>query len=591
MKKLLIILVLFLAVQVYPQKTHLDYKVTKIGQVHQLITNMGTLWRAGTDYPGLIYCEFPPGSYIEHVGEGGIWVGAIDESTGDTSVSCTTSWNSGFEFYPTAEPWDSIWVVPKNDTMNIPYWHNYVGVSDQDFVCRYSDDNLLNVASHTPLHVEVIQSSYAWASPPLNQMIVYNFNVIAKKDNLKKVYLAYWLDGNIGHPDAGFVFALDDWSTYYPDRHLMVQLDDGEDCDGTVSPIGIKVFPPKNIPADSIKWTFNWYPGQGMGAPPSDDVLRYKQMASGQIMQDQQDHIGSQGMIAFGPFNLDAGDTLHFQIGEILGYGLDGELANAKTLNWLVDQDFKVPSPPPVPPLKVKTMNHEIILDWTPQPGDVNPETYTDPYRGDSIKNPFEGYRVYKSTQSASGPWTLLGEYDVVNDGYGNETGLTHQYVDKGLLNNFDYYYSVTAFSKKDTSINFPSQESSVFSNAKTVVPGTAPPKTVGEVAVVPNPYRGDIAYYSYNPPWEKPQGTRETWMEQDRRIQFINLPEHCEIKIYSLAGDFIYSIEHNNAEKGYEDWNMTSHVGQAVSSGIYLYTVQDLTNGKVQVGKFVIIK
>ncbi|MFH2040785.1 MAG: T9SS type A sorting domain-containing protein, partial [Chloroflexota bacterium] len=74
-------------------------------------------------------------------------------------------------------------------------------------------------------------------------------------------------------------------------------------------------------------------------------------------------------------------------------------------------------------------------------------------------------------------------------------------------------------------------------------------------------------------------------------RIQFINLPVQCQIKIYTLAGDFVFSIDHDDANKGYEDWNLTSNVGQAVASGIYLYSVEDKINGKVQIGKFVIIK
>ena len=113
----------------------------------------------------------------------------------------------------------------------------------------------------------------------------------------------------------------------------------------------------------------------------------------------------------------------------------------------------------------------------------------------------------------------------------------------------------------------------------------------MGEVAAVPNPYRGDIAYSSYNPPWEKPTGDRPWWMEQDRRIQFINLPPLCEIKIYSLAGDLVYTLQHNDPTRGYEDWNLTSSVGQAISSGLYLFTAEDKSNGNVQVGKFVIIK
>ncbi len=123
------------------------------------------------------------------------------------------------------------------------------------------------------------------------------------------------------------------------------------------------------------------------------------------------------------------------------------------------------------------------------------------------------------------------------------------------------------------------------------VIPGTAPPETVGEVAVVPNPYRGDIAYSTFNPPWEKPPATRQRWLEQDRRIQFINLPEECEIKIFTLSGDLVTTLYHRDPERGYQDWNLTSDVGQAIASDIYLFTVKDLKNGQVQVGKFVVIK
>ena len=176
-------------------------------------------------------------------------------------------------------------------------------------------------------------------------------------------------------------------------------------------------------------------------------------------------------------------------------------------------------------------------------------------------------------------------------DNVGYDTGLQYTYKDEGLLNNVEYYYTLTAFSKPDRVNNFPSQESSLGANARRVVPGTAPLQSVGGVAVVPNPYRGDIPYNSYNPPWEKPQSTRPWWMEQDRRIQFTNLPERCEIKIYALAGDLVNTIYHDNPNKGFEDWNLTSSVGQAISSGIYLFTVEDKANGKVQIGKFVIIK
>lgn len=581
----------------FAQETTLDWKIQDVGKVRQFISNIGSLWPTGqlwSDYPGLIYCEFPPNSGEEHVGEGGIWVGALLGS--DSAVSVTTSWNSTQEFFPTSQPWDTIWVVQRGDTVNIPYWPNYVGVSDQDFICRYSDYNApsLRIATHTPMYVDVIQISYAWASPPLDEMIVYEFYVIPTRTSLDSVYVAYWLDGNVGYCTAcrfDFGFALEDLSSYIKDQHLGVSADGPGGVDGDAySPIGIKIYPPSNVPEDSVRWTFNWYPGGGLGAPPSLDGARYGQMAEGIIMEDQEGGVGSQFIVSFGPFDLAVGDTLHFRIGEVLGKGLEGMMANVERLDWLVGQDFKVPSPPPSPPLRVEARNHEVTLGWAPLPGDVNPETYQDPYRADGATQPFEGYRVYKSTQTSRGPWTLLAEYDIPNE-FGSNTGLVHDYVDRGLLNNLEYFYTVTAFSKPDTVIDFPAQESSVFRNAKVAIPGTAPPATVGEVAVVPNPYRGDIAYHTYNPPWEKPDPTRKRWLEQDRRIQFINLPSQSVIKIYTLSGILVDTITHDDPTRGYEDWNLTSRVGQAVSSGIYLFSVEDTRTGDVQVGKFVIIK
>lgn len=563
-----------------------------VGQVRQFVSNIGSLWPTGyliQDFTGMIYCEFPPNSFEEHVGEGGIWVGALVGN--DTLVSVTTSWHSSVEFFPSSDPADTVWVVLKGDTVDIPYWPQYTAISDQDFVCRYSDYNVSNIALHEPLFIDVIQTSYAWSSPPLDQMIVFNFYIIPTQIDLKDVYIAYWLDGNVGYRGEGWEFALDDYSIYIADQHLGISMDYPGRTDGKAySPIGVKIYPPENTPESSLRWTFDWIEDPNFG-PPGRDGLRYAEMAKGVIQQDQKEAIGSQFIISFGPFNLSVGDTLHFRLGELLGAGLSGLMENAKQLDWLIKNDFHVPSPPPKPPLRVEARSHEVNLRWNALPGDKDPETYQDPYRADSSTVPFEGYRVYKSTISATGPWNLLAEYDLADNEYSHNIGLEREYTDVGLLNNLDYFYSVTAFSKPDTGSNFPSQESSIIANAQKAVPGNAPPENVGLVAVVPNPYRGDVAYHSYNPPWEKPDPSRKRWMEQDRRIQFINLPAKCEIKIYTLAGDLVNTISRDDPTKGYEDWNLTSAVGQAISSGIYLFTVEDEISGNVQVGKFVVIK
>lgn len=580
-----ILFFLIIANAVFAQRTTLDWKLHNVGAVKQVVTNMGTLWRAATDYPGLLYCEYPLNSNEEHIGAGGIWIGAI--SNGDTLVSSADRYR---EFYPSGAADDTIWVVSKGDTVDIPYWPGYTGVSDQDFICRYSDYNKLDIDNHYPLYLDVIQTSYAWSSSPLDEMIVYTFYIIPTKNDLENVYICYWLDGNVGYRSTGWDFALDDQSHYIPEMNMALAVDPPGGIDGeAISPLGIKVFPPEELDPASIDWTFQWY-GSGEGIP-NDNVKLYQEISSGEIESDQQTNNGSEFILAFGFLNLAVGDTAKFIVGEIVGKGLDGVKKNAAQLDWLVDKKFKVPSPPPIPPLRVETQSHKVILRWDALAGDVNPESYQDPNRADSVAQPFEGYRVYKSTQSSDGPWTLLSEFDIADNEYANNTGLEHEYTDVGLLDYLEYYYTVTAFSKPDTISDFPSQESSINARSQEVVTGTVPPKTVGKVSVVPNPYRGDIAYHNYNPPWEKVPAGRN-WMEQDRKILFINLPGKCRVKIYSLAGDLVITLAvHESASAGYQAWDLTSSVGQAVASGIYLFTVEDLNNGDVQVGKFVIIK
>lgn len=574
---------LFASGTVVTQYAKLDWKVTSAGQVRQVITNMGTFDKGRTRYPGLINAEFPPGSTEEHLYQAGIWIGGITPA-GDTLVSMSEAHFTPHEFYPSANTWDTIWTGSKGKKLNIPYWPNYECVSDQDFVCRYSDYNLLNIDNHVPLYLDVAQTTYSWSSNQLDEYLLYKYYIVPKKFPIKDVYIGFWMHSAIGVISAGDNF-IDEYTRYFPQYHMALAQDSPGGNDGTaISPIGFSVL----SPVDNVqKWSFNYYEHEEL---PSRDPACYREMASGRIMPDRLERARAHIIFALGPFQMNVGDTIVVEMAEVFGYGVPDALKNAEYLKFLKSKNFRVPSPPPSPVLRVATTNHEVSLDWTPLAGSINPETYTDPNRGDTITYPFEGYRLYRSTKSADGPWTLLAEYDVV-DGTGFNTGLQYTYKDAGLLNNVEYYYTVTAFSQPDKVINFASQESSQSTNAKVIVPGTAPPATVGEVAAVPNPYRGDIAYSSYNPPWERPLGNRPWWMEQDRRIQFINLPPQCTITIYTLAGDKVNTLSHSDLSRGYEDWNLTSSIGQAVSSGIYLFTVEDRVNGKVQVGKFVIIK
>jgi hypothetical protein len=595
----LTILALAVPAAVHGQEVNLDWKRTDRSKVRQVVTNLGSLLghRLELGYPGLINTEYPAGSFIEHTGEGGIWVGGVTPDN-DTLVTSTLSWAPGpyfWETYPSSAPWDTIWVVNRGETVDIPYWQGYTALSDQDLVMRYNDYGPASqrIDRHEPLFLEFVQTVYTWGSPAgLDEVLVYTYHVTPTEFDIRDAYITFWLDGNIGRIEQGINF-LDDFSYYIPELRLAASEDAPGGIDGTaVGPIGIMLMPPADVDNSNLKWSFHWgsepyAPGM---IPPTDSEKYRELMSTGRIMQDQQSPTGAHFTLSFGPVTLRKDETFTFRAAQVHGEGRAGMVQNARLINRLADQDFRMPGPPPVPPMRVEPGDKQVRLIWSPTATN-NPETYTDPYRGDDIEQPFEGYRIYKSTVGPNGPWTLLAEYDIPANGYGNDFGLAHEYVEDLLLNNVEYYYSVTAFSKEDRVLNWPSLETAISANARRVIPGTPPPESVGEVAVVPNPYRGDIAYHEYNPAWERPDPSRERWLEQDRRLQFINLPEECEIRIYTVSGELVQTLYHNHPTLGYEDWNMTSSVGQAISSGIYVFTVEDLRDGRVQVGKFVVIK
>ncbi len=96
----------------------------------------------------------------------------------------------------------------------------------------------------------------------------------------------------------------------------------------------------------------------------------------------------------------------------------------------------------------------------------------------------------------------------------------------------------------------------------------------LSQVRVVPNPYI--VAAQ-----WEEIQNVRQ--------IRFMFLPPVCTINIYTLSGEKVYSIHHDNFT-GDEAWNVLSESNQALAFGIYLYVVTT-PEGQKHVGKFGLIK
>lgn len=308
----------------------------------------------------------------------------------------------------------------------------------------------------------------------------------------------------------------------------------------------------------------------------------------------------------------------------------DGVLQAEEDLDFdgVLDR-YLLPMPPPGPALRVVLGEGEAMLYWRD-----DPEAFVDPILG---YPDFEGYRVYSSprTPGTGAERTLLLQVDAVNDVWPN-TGLEDVGVRRALGADADsvevdgvwYQYAfrltdlpsgdpeglwlaVTTYDRGQPENNLASLESDVRENWVFVYPGSVPAGSEADgvrrkPGVYPNPYRVRAAWDGTGP--------------YERAIWFTHLPARCTISVFTLAGDLVDRIEHDAAQWTGDDnaliaerrrqvtaggteavpflfsggehaWDLVSAHDQAIATGLYLFTVEDRATGRVEIGKFAVIK
>lgn len=165
-----------------------------------------------------------------------------------------------------------------------------------------------------------------------------------------------------------------------------------------------------------------------------------------------------------------------------------------------------------------------------------------------------------------------------------------------------EYYVAVTAFDRgiPKQKLNFLETGRDADANMKVFFPGSAARNNMDNIYVVPNPYIGKSQFDG--------RRSNDTNGDRSRRIWFVNIPERCTIRIYTLAGDLVDTIEHDGAyvediitvskaanlgitSSGIHSWDLLSRNNQIIAPGVYLYSVENRSNNDRKVGKFVIIK
>ncbi|MBN1638893.1 MAG: hypothetical protein JW866_07990, partial [Ignavibacteriales bacterium] len=166
------------------------------------------------------------------------------------------------------------------------------------------------------------------------------------------------------------------------------------------------------------------------------------------------------------------------------------------------------------------------------------------------------GYLVYRSDYLPIGPWARI---DTVFKGSpAHLSGSTYTFIDSTVDVGKSYYYALTAFDNgkatwvgsAQTINNIPPLESSIFANRMEVpFVATLPPKdNLNEVLVVPNPFV---------------LGEGRSMPGQGDEIQFVNIPNPCTIRIYTVRGDLVKTIDVVEGEGGIVRWDQVTDYGQ----------------------------
>ncbi len=625
-------------------------KITNANRLGLTLTNYGFL---GNNFlsrtPSF---EYPLGEGLEHMSRAGLWVGglavtdtglalrvshaAVDNSQGSNQVSETE-----YTPLPAAIVERSRLVTSKNYSPD--------AISDQDFIASFTDrparpGSGFSSEDHQPLGIEVSLSTYAFGLDAAADFVVLHYVIRNDGPPLRDVYVGLYtqlVSGDKsaypGWPPAG---SSPEGSWYYKKymnwvdslsmvnehfcRNVVLQPNgqpDAATCDSAHVPawaasqyLGFRAGPtlvpdPSTVTTRTRFW--NYLPGD---TTRDQDSERYVEMSRPGVDDPRPfwagagPNISPIEMIAVGPFpEIPPDSTIEVDFAFVGGRQLPQLLAHGAFARYAFEQQYRLPSPPPSPRLHVRAKDGALELLWD----DVSERTPDDTSPAPGGLD-FEGYRVYIGRERND--LSLVAQFDV-DDSTGFNTGfdairlaepqivdgdtLRYAYRIPGLRDGITYTVAVTAFDLGDVQVG--PLESGLNENKQIAVPNPAPGERSG-VTVYPNPYKVEAA-------WDAGQLVR------DHYLWFANLPPRARLRIYTLAGDLVLDVDFDGATydgstaRGLFDpgvdidtppptlsgasyaWDMITRQGQAAASGLYLFAVEDLASGKLERGKFLIVK
>jgi hypothetical protein len=583
--------------------------------------------------------EFPLGSGYEHMSRAGLWVGAV--ALTDTGLFTGVS-SAIVDNAQGTNALAEVEFTPAGNALRvrsrIQNSRNFSpdAVSDQDIIATYSDQPARNASGlqserHTPLDILVRQQVLGFSLRGADDFAVVRFTVINQGPPLRDLWIGLYVQFATGDKNAYATWppsaASGPGSWYYKahidydaDRrlyreHYCAALPYPDACLIETAPpwAGLRLLDaePGGIAGHAVG--FHWWSYSPGDAARDTDAERYAILSNATIDSTAACAPGTQcspiAVLSVGPFaQVDPGDSVTVDYAFVGGEDEADLLANADFAQFASDIDYRLPAPPPSPRLRVEPRANALDLYW-----DESPEFASDPTSEVPGGLDFEGYRLYLGFDRQSP--TQVAQFDLV-DSTGFNTGLAairlatphvvdgvayhYRYRIGDLRDGFKYYGAVTSYDLGDPRVG--SLESGLAQNKFVAVPAPSPGERAGGVTVFPNPYRVEAR-------WDIGEQVR------DHYLWFANLPPRAVIRVYTLSGDLVYETRFDGATyrgegaRGLYDprqdldtaapalsgasyaWNLITSEGQAIASGLYLWSVEDLAGGGVERGKFLVVK
>lgn len=326
-----------------------EEKVTTVSNVGATVSNLGIIGNsfkgsfAILNYPSF---EYPVNSGIEHLFEGGLWVGVQSAGQSLVTTGCIddatgySTGKGGFEF--SASPGSKL--NTRSSLIDNP---NYSpkAISHQDFFCDFSDSNrfvpgtTIPIAGHVnPLGIKVHYETYNWNYSFANFFVIVNMSITnASKNKYDSVYMGYWTDMVVRNvnvtPLGGTAFFNKGGNGYIDSLAMGYEFDPAGDTAFTRSYIGCMYLGSDDSRGNhhpkyekDFKLHYNSWQFNNASDPilffPSTDNGRYSKLSQGlntnpnidfkSILNSLRLAGNRSSMISVGPFKtLDPGQTIN----------------------------------------------------------------------------------------------------------------------------------------------------------------------------------------------------------------------------------------------------------------------------------------